>query len=485
MVATPAPESAARLLASATQARIDRRAADLADLQTLLAWSELHLCGDNAAAESTTSTHSSPEQDRGGERSVRIGGDGTPLVREFAVVDMALARQTSPAKTRADMAAVLDLTCRLPRTWAAVESLKIDAWVAVKIARTTRELSLRAAGQVDDRIAPYLGSESPGRILAAVEAAVAEADPARAEREYQATLAHHRVTIGRTNDAGLRTVLAKLDAGDAAWVDATITRLTQHLTTRHPEESQDRIRARAFAMLARPAEALQLLLADDDGVAITETSRATALPADLVPALATTPIASSATVYVHLHADTLFGHTPGLARVEGLGPMLLTQLREFLSHSRVTLQPVIDLADKVTVNAYEHPARISERTWLTYTADAYPYAAGRDRSRLDYDHATPYQSTGPPGQTGTHNSQPLTRRHHRYKTHAGLRTRPTGPGRVLWKTRHHHYLRDHTGTHPLPPHQGHTIWQAPPGTHIHFGHPIQLDDYTPMRRDRS
>jgi hypothetical protein len=57
----------------------------------------------------------------------------------------------------------------------------------------------------------------------------------------------------------------------------------------------------------------------------------------------------------------------------------------------------------------------------------------------------------PPGQTGTHNSGPLTRRHHRIKTHTAITSEQIGPGRYLWHTPHGKALLvDHRGTRHLP-----------------------------------
>ena len=68
---------------------------------------------------------------------------------------------------------------------------------------------------------------------------------------------------------------------------------------------------------------------------------------------------------------------------------------------------------------------------------------------MDFDHTTPYDPHGPSGQTGTHNSAPLRRRHHRWKTHAGYTYKPTDDGQgYLWTTPHGLQARtDHTGTH--------------------------------------
>ena len=74
---------------------------------------------------------------------------------------------------------------------------------------------------------------------------------------------------------------------------------------------------------------------------------------------------------------------------------------------------------------------------------------------MDYDHPTPYvllDHGGPPGQTGTHNSGPLGRRHHKWKTHAGYRSRQSGAGRYVWTTPNGlAFIVDHTGSRPIDP----------------------------------
>ena len=53
---------------------------------------------------------------------VTPAGDGTPPLREHAVPELAMVRETHPATTRALIADGLDLVHRLPLTWAIVEA---------------------------------------------------------------------------------------------------------------------------------------------------------------------------------------------------------------------------------------------------------------------------------------------------------------------------------------------------------------------------
>ncbi len=81
----------------------------------------------------------------------------------------------------------------------------------------------------------------------------------------------------------------------------------------------------------------------------------------------------------------------------------------------------------------------------------------------------PNDDTGPPGQTGAHNSGPLGRRHHRWKTHAGYRSRQCGDGRYVWLTPHGQaFLVDHLGTHRIDPARARAMLEAPAGVDLYF-----------------
>ena len=170
---------------------------------------------------------------------------------------------------------------------------------------------------------------------------------------------------------------------------------------------------------------------------------------------------------MHLHEAAVNGDATGVARVEGLGPRTYASLAELLARTDLVVKPVIDLSDRVRATAYEHPESLKERVHLTTNGDYWPYATSTSR-QVDYDHPIPYDDTGPPGQTGNHNSGPLGRRHHRWKTHAGYRARQCGQGRYVWLTPHGlGFLVDHRGTRPISNHEAQLILDAPAGVDIY------------------
>jgi hypothetical protein len=194
--------------------------------------------------------------------------------------------------------------------------------------------------------------------------------------------------------------------------------------------TRDELRSVALGWLAHPEDVLALLASEEQPRGHGAKTR-------------------HAIVHVHLHQAALEGTVAGVVRVEEIGPMLLEELQGLLGHASVTVVPVVDLATSVSVNGYEHPQAVKDRTRLRTVGDVFPHAATISR-RTDMDHPKTYDAFGPPGQTGDHNAAPLGRRHHRAKTHLAYRSRQLALGRYLWRTPHgRRYLVDAAGTHQI------------------------------------
>ena len=97
--------SARELLDRATEALHARRLAEVEELELAIQWAVVN---------------GHPRDDR--DPMVTPGGDGTPSVREHAIPELAMARETHPASTRALIADALDLAHRFPRTWQVVQA---------------------------------------------------------------------------------------------------------------------------------------------------------------------------------------------------------------------------------------------------------------------------------------------------------------------------------------------------------------------------
>lgn len=443
-----------------------RRAAEVDDLLLVARWADLQGSDPRLDPRPDSSSPRPP----GGDRLEQVGGEGTPKVRELSLCELGIARGVHALAARSVTADVLDLRHRLPRIWALVLDLEAEVWLARKVASMSRVLPVELVSVVDDAVATAIRAESPSRVLTIAEAKVIEADPAGHAARVAAERERRYVALTRRDPSGLRTIVARVTAGDAAWIDATVARVAEILSTRpeHADSSIDLLRSEALGWLARPAELLELLLVgsdvpsvvadrptadpDDESDSEEEQCRALAFPANLLDALRSLDLdrlRARATLYVHLHEAALTGIAQGVARVEGLGPLALEQLRDLLGHARVTVKPVLDLANHLSVNCYEHPEAIKERIHLIRPVDAFPHASLTSR-KVDLDHPVPYDPLGPPGQTSTRTSQPLGRRGHRAKTHLGYTATPVGTGATLWRTPHGlPRLVDAAGTHRI------------------------------------
>ncbi|WGX98299.1 hypothetical protein [Nocardioides sp. L-11A] len=432
--------SAAELLAAAESNLTARRRAEVDQLLLVLAW-----CDRNGDDPRRVPGAVPPA--RGGDRLVRLGGDGTPDVAELCIGELAIALQSGQISTRHLAAAALDLRHRLPRVWDHVLDLAMPAWLARKVAAMTRDLDRDAVRLVDAAVAAAAG-QSPGRILRIAEAKVIEADRAahhaRVEADAQKTgcwLSRPRpgdlldpCAVGG-GEAATRRISAKLPAGAAVELDAVIDDLADALAA-HQQRAEDeqpatraQLRAEALVLLADPHAAAAFL----DGLG-EPTPPPAPEPTPEEPTPAPTPRKAArprkAVIHVHISALALTGVLSGVARVEGLGPFLLEQLSDLLRRRDITLQPVLDLAGVTSGNAYEHPTVVRERAIQRMCGDVFPHSTNGAGvgDRFDLDHPTPYVPTtrdGPPGQTGDHNAAPLTRQHHRIKTHGHL---PDGGG---------------------------------------------------------
>ena len=235
-----------------------RRAVEVEDLQLVAHWAVLQSTDPRDDPRPVPGLPRPP----GGDRLERVGGQGTPKVRGLSLCELGIARGVHPLAARSVTADVLDLVHRLPATWSRVVALECEAWLARRVASLSRHLPVEVIGVVDAAVAAAIGGEAPSRVLAIAEAKIIEADPAGHAARIRREQHRRHVSLSRIDEVGLRTVIARVTAGDALWVDAMITRVTEILATRpeHHDTPLDVLRSIAFGWLARPADLLTLLL---------------------------------------------------------------------------------------------------------------------------------------------------------------------------------------------------------------------------------
>ncbi len=152
-----------------------------------------------------------------------------------------------------------------------------------------------------------------------------------------------------------------------------------------------------------------------------------------------------------MNQSTFWWDTRDPCRVEDPGnpsaPITAGQAFELLGHSRVTLQPVLDLNGMAPVDGYEVRGRLRQSVVIKSAGVCpFPYCDTFSRHQ-QCDHTISW----PRGPTEVGNLAVTDTRHHRLKTHSRWQVRQPFPGTYVWKDPYgQRYLVDHTGTQEVP-----------------------------------
>ena len=352
----------------------------------------------------------------GSEQLISVGADGTPVVSDFLVLEIGPLLGMSEASAGMLICDVLNLRHRHPFLWQAVGELKVEVWKARRIANDVARagLTLDAALAIDEKITPYLDKLPVGPLLRKLSRMIVKADEVLAEQRAKKARRERFVRIHHDID-GVSTVVARVATSDAIALDTALTLAASDAILTGRSEGVDELRSVAFGDLA-------LAYLNNPGPAVAPAS-----------STANRRIPRVAEIVVHITRETLTDGR-GVARVEGVGPMLLDQVREVLGGcSKIRIQPVIDLNDDPGVDTYEIPDRIRRHVNLRNPVEGFPFSS-RNSARCDLDHTSPYRHGQPKqaAQTRASNLGPLSRKVHRAKTlGAWTLTQPT-PGTFLW-----------------------------------------------------
>jgi hypothetical protein len=429
----------AAVLAAARRCRHDADAAEAGVLAQALAWAHLHPVDGLEDAATWMAG-------RGVDTGIPLGGQGCPLVSEFAVAELASALGISAESGRNLVAQVLELFHRLPRVWARVRDGSLAAWRARRIAEQTLALSPEAADHVDRQLAPFAHRTGPAQTERLVEEAIARFMPefAAERRERAADQRYFDIDHDQVSFAGTTRVHGELDLADALDLEDAVRAGAQQLADLGSEQSLNSRRAAALGMLARGEQPLDL----EGGVS---TDEARAAGGDRP---AGKPSGREVVLYVHLTDDAIRSHDADApVQLENAGGQLLTaaQVAEWCGRTdtaKVTVKPVIDLTTPTGVDAYKVPAWLAERVRLRDRTCVHPYCH-RPARGCDLDHIVPFDAGGP---TDQDNLACLCRLHHRMKTHGGWTYSMLLPGTYLWHSPHGHtWLHDQSGTTDLTP----------------------------------
>ncbi|MGI8576747.1 MAG: DUF222 domain-containing protein [Nocardioidaceae bacterium] len=445
-VDVPALDTDATLgFARAAQTVADR--GELAMLRAAAHWADLNGLIDSAP----------PGQPRGAEALAQFGGEGSPGVAEFAAAELGVELGTSTYLAAMLIGDALDLIHRLPKLWARVQTGQVRPWVGRRIGRATRDQPAAVAARVDAKVTPRAHKLAWGRLTSLIQATIIAADPVRAEQTAIQAATRQGVWVQPSNDYGIKDIIIRTQTPAAIWFEATVDHVADALEVLGDNTSKDVRRATAVGILAHPGQTLNLLAQARQATTNGTNSGSTTQHSDVPPQPDWAGPRPKATMYVHLTGTALTDTTGtddagegAVARVEGDGPVTVEHVRRWLGHCQVSVKPVIDLNHQAPVDGYEIPDRLREAVFLRNPADVFPYAGCTSRSQ-DVDHTNGHvdpHNGGPPGQTSMENLGPLTRQHHRVKTHSGRwQVKQPFTGIFIWRTPHgRYYLVDNTGT---------------------------------------
>jgi hypothetical protein len=431
----------------------------------------LRAAAQHACLHGAETLHPAQPHEPGRERAVRIGGEGTPEITDFAAALLGARLGISSWSAHELAADALDLKHRLPQLWARVERLEVQPYLARHVARKTRNLTPGQAAYVDDRMAECAdGRLTWTRFQARLEAIVKAADPETAAAQERAAAEQQIAKVTRSDEHGMRGFYIRAPFATIAVFDAALERIAQILADLGDTECRDRRRVKALLILARPDLAAQLVA--DYQVWIDRPADPPELPAetcgdeaqsdnsqsDAEPRSGDKPEIDWATllpqVVVTLHVYA--GHdSEGIARVEGYGPVTEAWVRDHLSpQARFSIRPVLDIPGLAPVDSYEIPDRHRQAVEIMTPADIFPFSSLLSGGH-QIDHTRPFrhgrEAVGA-GQSRVGNYGPMSVLHHRIKTFGGWTVKQPFPGIYLWRDPHGAlYLVDNTGTRALRP----------------------------------
>ncbi len=236
----------------AASAENDSRIAGCRKLQVAAAWAD---------------AHSSVDHPDGGllvERLVSISPVGCPWVAEFAAQGLVGPFDASTQSVRSWMADALTIRHRLPRLWDRVVAGDVHHWKARQIATVTAYLSVAAAAEVDQQTAAWVEQLPWPTFLKSLDATLLQVDEST-YRERERLAAAKREVRATPSEAGLRTLIARGEAGDVTMMMALYQRVAECLAEEGDDNPLPVRMSTAIGIIANPVRLTDLLArhADD------------------------------------------------------------------------------------------------------------------------------------------------------------------------------------------------------------------------------
>lgn len=301
-----------------------------------------------------------------------------------------------------------------------------------RLAARTRHLSAEAARWVDRQLAGRVSSLGPAALDRLIAEAAARCHPeAQSDRESRArdtwdvTLTHP----DPAHYAGTSHLHATGDTLDLTRFHDLVCAEAQTLAALGDTDTLGIRKAKALAVIADTQAHLDL----------TTLLHSHADEAEVAAVRRAAHARHHAKIKLYLHAsltDLDAGETPEVGTVESLGPLTLDQIKHWVAHSRLTIQPVLHVAtdDTWSVDRHDPPPRMADQVRLRDQTCVFPWC-NRPARQCDLDHIDSYTDPdhgGPPGQTTPTNLAAPCRRHHRAKTAGTWTYQRLDTGTYLW-----------------------------------------------------
>ncbi len=450
-----------------------RMRADAQILAAACAWADLHPAPDETAAATVVIP-------RYGDTGVAVAGPGAPRVAEFCVAELATRIGQRTEAGAALIGEALELRHRLPRLWARVQTLEVEAWRARRIAQRTILAELPAAGAafVDRHLAPVAHSAGLPTVDRCLDEAIARYDPDRLAAEAARDPRRFRVSRRQESFDGHLSCEGVLGLDDGLALDealrAEMTRLRRHGAT----EADGPLSAAALVGLVCRERQDTLDLGLDTaasslgGHSTTDTARAPRRSRSERQRASRDPPAPRGRSCSTCTSTSPTPPSPAPGPGSRSGGSRRPARRSPPSRSAPGAAPTppptsgsspsSTSTDQPTSSSTRSPTGCAPRPSRPRSPAPSPGAPAPPAPATSTTSSpTTTDDPGAGGQTSSDNLAPLCRRHHRLKTHAPARHRwavtTLEPGRWLWRspTTHdkpgEHYLRDHHGTHPVEP----------------------------------
>ena len=192
------------------------------------------------------------------DRFVRIGPTGTPLVAECSPAELGKALQTGPAAAKNLMRVALIVRYRLPRLWERVKAGEVWLWKVRQIAERSAHLGALTSWCLDMQITRWVEQVAWARFLDIFDAALLRVDEDTYRRRAEEAAGQRDVRSFR-GEQGLRTLVARMEAGDDAAFMALVNRVAQCLAEEGDEDPVGIRRSKAMGIIAHQAKLRDIL----------------------------------------------------------------------------------------------------------------------------------------------------------------------------------------------------------------------------------